>query len=84
MAEKHRTLQKVVKQTNLEVGKIKKLSAGKVDKPVSTWLTKLTPSKHPLNNGYLAEDPNELAADQLLVAVLNCTQSLVVGASSGG
>ena len=36
------TVQKVVKQTNLEVGKIKKISAGKVDKPASTWLTKLT------------------------------------------
>ena len=49
MAEKHKTLGKVIKQINLEGSKMKRIATGKVDKPVSTQVIKLTDTSHKIS-----------------------------------
>ena len=49
MADKHKTLGKVMKQINLEGSKMKRIATGKVDKPVSTQVIKLTDTSHQIS-----------------------------------
>ncbi len=54
-------------------GQARKYSSYKIDRY-------FTPNKRASNKGFYAENPNDLAADQLICNVLNCNLGLVVGA----